>query len=567
MNAVRNNRAANNVAPNYDNLANNLTLSQFSSWARTGSGAIKDRRLVLNERRILNGNAAPRQVGPAQRRIPQLPGGGAMLTSRTTDRSDDNSKAQNKTARQVFLRVIQRECGARNMEELPYDVRVAMKLEKKGSLPHQRKDWVESRAISLSARRVAAVSTAVENYKTTVNNKLVALQMTPAGTDWLNADPVHRTFWGGLSQKVKNKLLSLPIPPGEGGAARHPLRLIWEDYRRIEGDGAAQVQAHFLEAINKHFAKGEVIPYWSITVNERHPAPNDPVASAIKTQMEKTKVHYNNSAEARRMHPLKAVLQAFDSEKSTLTFEYDQIEVQSGAGGRQVQRRVSHKLTLQGSSDQHGNHITVKQDDGPFRNLVEEDDDPATQNQKFDRLQDELCRITGLNSKELCILLSKSSTSGFTSETTDLKNNYLLAQLRKDGLCSSSATLAIGGRTKIQTTITVKPAGRGFKIKSDTFAKSNGFLHQNKRRTDLGLPAFNFEGQQGNNEAGDLVQRPDDVIQFPDYHKLHFECDYDMTGPRKNNSAKSHRISNLNYNLDFRMTQLNQLPDAVAELG
>lgn len=554
----------NRIIANAGLLARNLNINDFATWAGQGAHANKNRRLVLGQEQIRNRNMANQPPGLPHRQVQQarppaqpLP---QALNDRNSDRSDRQSLIQNKTARQTFLKVIQRECGARNMDELPYDVRVAMKLESKGSYPHQRKDWLMSKAASLSARRVAAVSTAVINYKNAVNAKFRALGLLQPGEDWLNNNinnnnTLRRSFWNGLSSGVKQKLLSIPIEQGQG--ARHPLRLMWEDYSRIPaGQGVSAARKNFLTAVNMHFKNNEVIPYWSISVPMDSHGTKDPVGAAIKNQMESNDIVGYHADPT--VHPLKDVLRQFDRERAVLTIDYDK-PVGYGRFDTGAPKLERHTITLMGGGDRQGNSLQVKYDDNPFLLVVGEDEDETGQ---FRLLQDNLCESTGLSPRELYILLSKSTTLGFSAENGGAveKDNYLLAQSRKSGLCSPSAKITDNSPTACQTQIHIGSAKTPFRITQDVYAVSHGFTNHATRRGGDVLVA-NHESD------AEALGGPDSVNGAPNHHKLHFECDYVMSGGMKSNKVRSHKIKSLRYGLDYQMTQLNRLGDVAEQLA
>lgn len=552
----------NSIIANAGLLARNLNINDFATWAGQGANANKNRRLVLGQEQILNRNMANqppalphRQV--QQARPPALPLPQA-LNDRNSDRSDRQSLIQNKTARQTFLKVIQRECGARNMDELPYDVRVAMKLESKGSYPHQRKDWLMSKAASLSARRVAAVSTAVINYKNAVNAKFQALGLLQPGEDWLNNNinnTLRRSFWNGLSSGVKQKLLSIPIEQGQ--EARHPLRLMWEDYRRIPGgQGVSAARNNFLTAVNMHFKNNKVIPYWSISIPSGFHGTKDPVGAAIKNQMESNNIVGYHADPT--VHPLKDVLRQFDRERAVLTIDYDK-PVGYDRFDDRAPNLERHTITLVGGGDRQGNGLQVKYDDDSLMPVVGEGEDETEQ---YNFLQDTLCEITGLSKRELYILLNKSTTWGFCAEIGDgvEKDNYLLAQSRKSGICSPSAKITDSSPTACQTQIYIGSAKTPFRITQDVYAVSHGFTNHATRRGGDVLVA-------NHDSDAEALGGPDSVNGAPNHHKLHFECDYVMSGSMKSNKVRSHKIKGLKYGLDHQMTQLNRLGDVAEQLA
>lgn len=405
MSAVNNGRQVANRVPDYDALAKNLSMDNFVDWAGTGAKADCKRRLVLNNQRILNAAGVR----------------GDILYDRTGG-TRDQKKRENVTARQVFLKVVMRECKADSVEKLPYSVRVAMKLEKEGSYSWQRDDWKVSKALPLSARRVEAVSKAVRAYKADMDGKTESIGM---GKGWLNA-PEHKEFWYGLDKGLRHKLLS--------NLTGNCLKKLWDGYAKCENDNAKR---SFITKINNHYSacgkKASVpIPVGDFSIPNESATKTSPGGKALAKFLSKKSAEYTTSQKIGAHHPkiVHALKGLFQHGKSCLNIKYQP------KGGN------TNMLVLAATGD--GGFALCEGVDGKelkMKNYVSVD---SCKN--YGELTSRLCEITGLNEDELCILLSKTVPGGGLGE------NCIAASVRHFGLDEGEGAFKVkdsSGRTTI----------------------------------------------------------------------------------------------------------------------
>ena len=132
-----------------------LNVEQLRTWANNAADpsqaaqfSTDNQEVDLQQRDVLTRLLAANAEAPVSMTI----GNRTQATAHT-----------NEVARQVFLDYVLKECDAQSKDDLPDNVKTAMKLD--SWLLWQRDDWTAGKSRPLTARRVKAVLTAVDEFK------------------------------------------------------------------------------------------------------------------------------------------------------------------------------------------------------------------------------------------------------------------------------------------------------------------------------------------------------------------------------------------------------------------
>ena len=132
---------------NYQTMASGLKMSDFSTWLKA-EGGDEERMLQFVGKKV----SASKSKGV---KLPKSTSGVGLQTLASAN------KAASKTARQVFLQFVLKQCGVTTKEALPESVKTAMGL----NSPKGSKRWDEGKSSPLLARRIGKVLKSVKAYK------------------------------------------------------------------------------------------------------------------------------------------------------------------------------------------------------------------------------------------------------------------------------------------------------------------------------------------------------------------------------------------------------------------
>ena len=446
--AMNNNPVQANQPLTYDQMADQMEISQFQSWANAGGVT---RRLEINTGNNLAQNEA----------LHDLVAG---------NRSKESIKTANNNARQVFLRLILRECGVTNTKALPKAVRDAMKLNS-GNL-FRRLDWNEGRGCPLSARRIREVSDAVNAYKEQVNAIARESRVAMENEDWFGSaehGAAHKAFWCGLDQGLRAKILT----PNSNGAKL--FARLWANYVATQGanpEETAQMRQAFLRDVNSTYVSGKKmknpIPLgvFSTGTADELKVADDSVGKCIKSMIDNNSYSIgtmdavmwtdsHGTQHAIDKGSLHYALIPFDNEKCRCTFTYQVV----GSNGLPEDRT----LILKGGGDLYGGSLVVEERGKTLnkvhRIVCEKTAQSLAKDWTFNDLNDKLKEVTGLTSKELCVLMSRMSTRGFShnDDTLSSKKNCFALFAKEHGIGASKGIIKADFNT-FETKVEVRHA-------------------------------------------------------------------------------------------------------------